>query len=395
MRGGRQAWLVVGAAFTSMFTVGGILYSFGTFIEPMAREFGTGQGLTSVLFAITVFCDFSLGAVTGAVADRMGPRPVVLVGAVAMAAGLALTAVTPRFWLGCVTYSLGVGVGAACGYVPMIAAVGGWFDRRRSLAIGIAVSGVGTGTLVVPPLAALLIEHLGWRSTFLALAAASLVLLVACGVAAEAPPVRPRAARGPGGVVRSRAFALLYASGLATTFAQFLAFVHIVPYAIRLGSAPVAAAGLLSVIGGGSVAGRLALGGAADRLGPVAAFRASLAVMLASYVVWLLAPGYPTLIVFALTLGVGYGGWIALGPSVMAELFGPEGLGGSVGALYTAAAVGALLGPPFAGFVVDATGGYRPAIVTTIALAGAAVLLAALLPTRAPESAPVSPPAPN
>lgn len=381
---------MVGAAFTSMFTVGGILYSFGAFIEPMAREYGTGQGLTSVLFAVTAFCDFTLGAATGAIADRVGPRRVVLAGAVAMAAGLALTAVTPRFWLGCLTYCLGVGVGGACGYVPMIAAVGGWFDRRRSLAIGIAVSGIGMGTLVVPPLAALLVDRFGWRSTFLILAAAGLLLLVACGVVAEAPPDRTRAARGPAGVVRSRAFGLLYVSGLLTAFAQFVAFVHIVPYAIRLGSAPVLAAALLSLIGGGSIAGRVALGGAADRLGPVTVFRASLAIMLVSYVLWLLAPGYPALVVFALALGVGYGGWIAITPSVMAELFGPRSLGASVGALYTAAAVGALLGPPFAGFVVDATGGYRPAIVTTIALSGAAVLVAALLPGRRPAPAPVT-----
>jgi predicted MFS family arabinose efflux permease len=389
MREGRQAWLVVGAAFTSMFTVGGILYSFGAFIEPMAREFGTGQGLTSVLFAVTAFCDFSLGALTGAIADRVGPRRVVLVGAVAMTAGLALTAVAPRFWLGCVTYGLGVGVGAACGYVPMIAAVGGWFDRRRSLAIGIAVSGIGMGTLVVPPVAALLIERVGWRYTFLALGAASLVLLVACGLAAEPAPVRARAARGPGGVVRSRAFGLLYACGLLSTLAQFTAFAHIVPYAIRLGSAPVEAAGLLSLIGGGSIFGRLALGGAADRLGPVTVFRASLVMMLVSYVMWLLAPGYAALTVFALALGIGYGGWIAITPSVMIELFGPDSLGASVGALYTAAAVGALVGPPIAGFVVDATGGYQLAIVTTIALAAGAVLVAAALPGRGPALVPV------
>jgi MFS family permease len=387
MKEGRRAWVVVGAAFASMFVVGGVLYSFGAFFEPMAREFRIGQGLTAVLFSVTGFLVFSLGAVTGAVADRVGPRRVVLVGALAMAAGLALTAVTPRFWLGCVTFGLGVGVGDACAYIPMVAAVGGWFERRRSLAIGIAVSGVGAGTLVVPPVAALLVERLGWRQTFLALAVATLVVLVLCGLAAEAPPVRAPANRGLGRAVRTRAFGLLYVTCLLTAFAQFMAFVHIAPYAIRLGSAPVVAAGLVSIIGGASIAGRLVLGAAADRLGPVTAFRLSLTVILLSYVVWLLAPGYLLLAAFALVFGLGYGGWIALSPSVMAELFGPEGMGGSVGALYTSAAVGALLGPPFAGFVVDATGGYRPAIATAIGLAGAAVLLAARLPSRRPAAA--------
>jgi len=314
----------------------------------------------------------------------VGPRRVVLAGALAMSGGLALTALAPGFWLGCLTYGVGAGVGTACGYVPMVAAVGGWFERRRSLAIGVAVSGIGAGTLVVPPLAALLIERLGWRPAYLALAAASLVVLVACGLAAEPPPVRAPAAGGLGRAVRSRAFALLYATGVLSAFALFVAFVHIVPYALRMGSAPLVAAGLVSVIGVGSVAGRLALGGAADRLGPVTAFRLSLAILLLSYVVWLLAPGYPVLAGFAFALGLGYGGWVALSPSVMAELFGPEGLGGSIGALYTAAGVGALLGPPFAGFVVDATGAYQPAIVTAIGLAAASVLLAGMLPGRRP-----------
>jgi MFS family permease len=388
MTEGRQAWFVVGAAFTSMFTVFGAVYSFGAFFEPMAREFGTGQGLTSVLFAVTAFCYFSLGAVSGAVADRVGPRRVVLVGALAMCAGLALTAVAPRFWLGCLTYGLGVGVGTACGYVPMVAAVGGWFDRRRSLAIGIAVSGIGAGTLAVPPVAAVLIERLGWRQAYLVMAAASLVALAACGLVAAAPPVRAPAAHGLRRVVRTRPFALLYATGLLSGFALFVALVHLVPYAQRMGSGALGAAGLVSVVGAGRVAGRLLLGGAADRLGPVTAFRVSMAILLLSYVLWLVAPGYSLLAGFALALGIGYGGWVALSPSVMATLFGSEGLGGSVGALYTSAGIGALLGPPFAGFVVDVTGGYRPAIMTAIALAAASVLLAVLLPgrgSRAPD----------
>jgi len=386
---GRQAWVVAGAAFTSMFTVFGVVYSFGAFFEPMAREFGTGQGLTSVVFAVTAFCFFGLGAVSGAVADRIGPRRVVLVGAAAMGAGLAATAFAPNLWVGCASYGLGVGVGTACGYVPMVAAVGGWFERRRSLAIGIAVSGIGVGTLAVPPLAALLVQGLGWRRTYLVFAVAGTVVLAACGLAAQAPPVAPPPPRGLGRAVRTRAFGLLYAIGLLSAFALFLALVHLVPYAVRLGADPLAAAGLLSVVGVGSAAGRVALGGAADRLGPVAAFRLSIATLLASYVVWLLAPGYAVLAVFALALGLGYGGWVALSPSVMAELFGPEGLGGSVGALYTSAGVGALLGPPFAGFVVDATGGYRPAILTAVGLAAVAVVLVAMVPARRRSDLPV------
>jgi len=211
---------------------------------------------------------------------------------------------------------------------------------------------------------------------------ATLVLLSACALAAQRPPAGPKSGRHLGRVVRTREFAGLYCSGLLSSFALFLAFVHIVPYAIKLGTAPVAAAGLVSVIGAGSTMGRLGLGGAAERLGAVRMFQVSIGILILSYVVWYLAPGYFALAGFALALGVGYGGWVALSPSVMADLFGWEGLGGSLGLLYTAAGVGALLGPPFAGFLVDATNSYRPAILTAIGLAVAAAVAIVRLPVR-------------
>jgi MFS family permease len=385
----RKAWLVVCAAFVSMFTVFGVVYSFGVFFEPMAHEFGAGNGMTAVIFALTAFSFFLLGAVTGSVADRVGPRRVVLVGSVAMGGGLILTAAVPTIGLGYVTYGLGVGLGTACGYVPMVAAVGGWFERRRALATGIAVSGIGVGTLAVPPMAALLVGQLGWRRTYVVFGLASLLLLAACGLVVQRPPpVVAKTSRRLARSLRTREFARLYCSGLLSSFALFLALVHIVPYAIKMGSTQVVAAGLISVIGVGSAAGRLAFGAVADRIGAVRAFQLSVAILAVSYAVWYLAPGYPALVGFGLMLGLGYGGWVALSPSVMADLFGPEGLGGTLGALYTSAGVGALLGPPFAGFLVDATGSYRPAILTAIGLAvGAAVLLAPLTVRRVTSGA--------
>ena len=379
---GGRPWVVVGAAFVSMFTVFGVVYSFGVFFEPMAREFHTGQGATSVVFAVTAFSFFTLGAVTGPIADRAGPRRVVLFGAVAMSAGLVLTAFAPSIWVGYATYGLGVGVGTACGYVPMVAAVGATFDRRRALAIGVAVSGIGVGTLAVPPVAALLVGPLGWRRTYLVFGAASLLVLATCAGLAGRPPAGPPQRHGGRRALRSREFGLLYASGLCSSFALFLALVHLVPYATRLGIASVPAAGLVSVVGVGSAGGRVVLGGLAERLGAVRTFQVSIGLLLISYVAWYLAPGYAALAAFALALGVGYGGWVALSPSVLAELFGAAGLGGSLGLLYTSAGVGALLGPPFAGFLVDATGTYRPAILAAIALAGAAVVTSARLPVR-------------
>src|SRR5262249_58653227 len=108
-----------------MFAVFGVVYSFGVFFDPMAREFGTGRGLTSVVFAVTAFLFFVLGAMTGPVADRIGPRRVVLVGAGATGGGLILTAAVPSIWLGYLTFGAGGRPGTAFRLVPLGAA------RRR------------------------------------------------------------------------------------------------------------------------------------------------------------------------------------------------------------------------------------------------------------------------
>ena len=366
-----------------MFTVFGIVYSFGAFFGPMAREFHSGAGATALVFSVTAFLYFGLGVVSGGLADRVGPRKVVFAGAVVMGAGLLLTAVVPSIELGYVTYGLGVGIGTACGYVPMVGAAGGWFQQRRGLAIGVAVSGIGLGTLFVPPLAATLIAAHGWRTTYAIFGVASFLILTACAAAASRPATLPPAGSlRLGQAIHTREFALLYASALLFSFSLFIFFVHLVPDAEASGIDVPRATGLIAIIGAGSFLGRIALGWLAGRLGSVRTFQGALAMMSASYVIWLLGAGYEGLVVFAFLMGFGYGGWVALSASVAADLFGPEGLSGTLGALYTSAAIGALIGPPAAGFVKDATGTYRLAIAAAMVLAVASLL--AILPLRPP-----------
>jgi MFS family permease len=360
-----RAWVTVGAAFVAMAAVFGVAYSFGAFFAPMAAEFGTGSGATSLVFSITACCWFLLGSVSGRAVDRFGPRPVLLVGAVALAGGLLVTSVAQQLWVGFVGYGLGVGVAVACGYVPMVAVVGGWFDRYRALAVGVAVAGIGVGTLAGAPLAATLIAEYGWRQAHMLLGIGGSLLLVVGAMVARRPPEptgdEPRALRD---VVRSGEFRAMYVATLLASVALFVPFVFLPTAAVAEGVSPVAAATLIGVIGVASVVGRLAIGALADRVGRVRMFQACFAILATSFVIWLVGASWPWLLAFAVVLGTGYGGWIALQPTVLAELFGVRGLGGLVGLVYTGGGIGALVGPPLAGLLVDATGGYRWAIAT-------------------------------
>ncbi|MDX1619355.1 MAG: MFS transporter [Nitriliruptorales bacterium] len=374
------------AGFIATFTVFGVAYSFGPFFGPMAEEFGSGSGATSAVFSITACLYFLLGAISGRATDRFGPRPVLLVGAVALGVGLAATATVDELWIGYVTYGLGVGVAVACGYVPMLAVVGAWFEEKRSLALGVTVAGVGVGTLTVAPLAGALISRIGWRSTYVVFAIGGAVLLLLAAAVVRRPAETGEQPQLPlGRAARTTAFASLYGSGLLLSLALFVPFVFLPPFAEARGVSKVAAAALVGVIGGTSVIGRLLLGAVGDRLGRIRTYQACFFLVAASFPIWLATDRYLWLVVFAVVLGFGYGGFIALNPAVVAELFGVRGLGGLIGALYTSAAIGALIGPPAAGFVIDRTGGYDTAILGAFTLS--ALSFVALLPLSRPEAA--------
>jgi MFS family permease len=129
--------------------------------------------------------------------------------------------------------------------------------------------------------------------------------------------------------------------------------------------------------------GRVGLGTLADRVGLIRLYQAAVLALGLSYFIWFAAHGYAMLVLFALAMGASYGGYVALNPSVVAELFGVAGMGVVLGTLYTSIAATALFGPPIVGAIIDRTGSYQLGILFTIAttLAGFLVLLA-LRPRR-------------
>lgn len=368
---------MVVAAAAAMFTVFGVGYSFAAFFESITDEFDTGSGATATVFGITIALSFFLGPFTGAFCDRIGPKRVLRVGAIMLFAGLLLTTVVPHIALAYAAYGIGVGTAIACGYVPMVAVVGGWFDRARALALGVAVAGIGLGTLVGSPLAAALIAAIGWRAAFVVFAVGgATVLLIASVVIDVGPASEPSPQRRPlRELWNIRAFRTLYLSMASTAFGLFVPFVFIAKYAQERGTGDVAAAVLVGLIGGASIGGRVALGVLATRTGTARLFRLTFAVMALSQLLWLFSNGnYVVLVVFTVIYGTGYGGFIALSPAVAAARFGLKGLGGVLGTWYTAAAFGALLGPPFAGELIDRFG-FGSAIVAVMVAIGCGWLL--------------------
>lgn len=367
-----RAWLIVAATFISTFTGFGLIYSFGAFFDSMAREFGTGRAATAFMLALTSAIYFLLGMITGRLGDRVGPRPLLITSAVTLASGMIATSKVDSIYAGYATYGLGLGIAIACAYVPMVAFVGGWFVRRRTAAIGVAVSGIGIGTLFVAPLSQTLIERYGWRQSFVILGIGGAILMLVAAAIAKAPPLQAheQTGRSVAQLIRDRSFISLYLSGVLIGIAILVPFVFIKNYAVGRGIDARAAALLVGLIGASSVIGRLGLGALGSRFDPVGLLKLSFIMQTLSYLLWLFAgSSYLLLVLFAITMGVGYGGFIALMPAAAASIFGAVGLGNTLGFLYTSAAVGGLIGPTLVGAVIDATS-YSVGISVLIVVTG-------------------------
>ncbi len=394
-------WVVVVATHLVLLLGFGAAYSFTTFFAALQNEFSASRGDVSLIFSLAGFLYFALGIVSGPLADRYGSRWVVAAGMLFIAIGLLAASQSTTVIQVYIAYGLGVGLGIGFAYVPSVGAVQRWFDRRRGMASGFAVSGIGLGTLGGPLVAEMLIGGFDWRTAYLIIGLSVLIVgglsayLIhgtpyARGLAPDGIPLNQSgtgqqegtpSAHLDGASVRqalqSKPFILLYLGFFLVSVGLFIPFVHLVPYVQDAGLDRNVGVFLMALVGIGSTAGRFLLGGVADKFGR----RPSLAVAFAGTglmcLFWLVSDSVITLSIFALVFGTCYGWFVALAPAVVADYFGFRNVSGLIGMLYSSVAVGTLVGPWLAGVSFDLLGTYTlPIVVSAVAaLLGAAVIV--------------------
>jgi predicted MFS family arabinose efflux permease len=359
-------------------------------IVPLEREFGWSRATISLAISVNLLLYGLSGPFAAGLINRYGPRRVLTLSALLMAAGTLLTAFMTRPWELFVLWG-GV-VGAGTGLIAIVlgtTVVQRWFFTNRGLALGVLTASTATGQLLFLPVLARLVVHSGWRSAVLAVAAAALAIaplafmlmrdrprdkgLVALGLArepaeAETPALNPLAAafgalREAG---RTRQFWVLAGSfficGAST---NGLVGTHLVPACMDHGMPEVQAAGLLAVMGIFDLLGTTASGWLSDRLDnrlllfTYYALR-GLALMYLPYA--LISQGHG-LSVFTVFYGLD---WIATVPPTVAlarAAFGPAKVALVFGWIMAAHQMGAALAATFAGAVRTASGSYDRAFL--------------------------------
>ncbi|MGH7393659.1 MAG: MFS transporter, partial [Candidatus Rokuibacteriota bacterium] len=176
------AWIVLAALALCMMAASGLRSVFGVYIKPMEAEFGWTRGALSGAAAFSLLLLGAVGPFIGRLADRWGPRRVVVVSLLIAGVGSITAAAIQQLWHLYLTVGLLLTAGA--GGVAMstgAAMVARWFERRRGLALGLVGGSMSAGQLVVFPLATALTLWFGWRASFFWLGVALLVLVLPVG----------------------------------------------------------------------------------------------------------------------------------------------------------------------------------------------------------------------
>lgn len=376
----------------------GTFYTFGIFFKPLSGDFEWTRAMTAAAFTINGILFGVIDIAVGKLNDRFGPRVVVTASALFLGLGYILMSQIDAIWQFYLFYGVIVAIGMGGSYIPLVSTVARWFVKRRGLMTGIVVSGIGIGTMLIPPIAAQLIKNSDWSTSYLIVGSIALVFITLAAQFLRRDPAQkgqmPYGAdklkmdsleTGAGGyslsqAIRTREFWILCALFFIFLFCINTIMVHIAVHATDLKYSETEAASIVAAIGGVSILGRLAFGILADRLGTKLVTIISLIVLTAS-LFWLqFASELWMLYLFAVIFGFGYGGLVTLASPLAADLFGLSSHGIILGIAFFFGSVGQAAGPLLAGRMYD-TIGYQPAFLACSILGIISIILALLMRT--------------
>ena len=374
MRASARRWLVVLALFVVTYGISTPLAAYGVFLPVLAETFGWSRGAIATALSINLLLGGVAGFVIGALADRHGPRVMLVVTVALAGTAFALVAAVNGLWQLYLFVGLLGGVGMSSFYLLAAATVSHWFDERRGLALALVLVGFNLGYISAGPLAAWLIQTVGWRPAYALLGSGCglITLLAALTVRLPRPaeatqlrrPVAGGASRAAGPSVTLRAALAdprqwyLNVSWFLLGGLALMLSVHVVPFARDLGIGLASASLALTAYGVGSVTGRVGAGFISDRLGVFTMIRIGYVLQIVALSALLWVSSREALMAALVLFGVGFAAADTMITRVIADVFGLRAIGAIMGVLTLGWRCGAALGPAIAGFVYDATGSY-------------------------------------
>ena len=387
-------WVVVAVAFITMGIGVNSRTAFSLLFPPILDEFGWSRGTLAATFSIGFILSAFITPAIGILMDRTGPRVVVPTGAILVSVGLitATYCIVPWHFYSTLGV-LVVGGSIFMSYIGHTLFLPNWFKRRRGLALGLAFSGVGIGSVTIFPWMQHSIDTDGWRTSCWTLALIILIVVVPLNVLFQRHrpesigllpdgDAKPATSNKHGSTnvdkavidrawvetewtlvkaIQTSRYWWLIVSFMAGLYVWYAVQVHQTRYLIDIGISAETAAFALGIVGLTGVAGQICVGHLSDRVGREWAYTLALSGFLATYGCLYILQQWPE--IWLVYLMVGLQGFIGYGTSTVfaaipADLFAGKQYGIIFGTLATAASIGAAVGPWLTGLSYDIQGNY-------------------------------------
>ncbi len=369
----------------------GFLYAWSVFKKAIVADWGWTHSQANAPYTVAIVMWAVALLAAGVIQDRIGPRRVIQIGVFLVGSGIAASAffTSPAALVLTVGVVVATGIGFTYGCVTPMAMK--WFHpTRKGLVSGITVGGFGIAAVYYAPLAGALIRSMGVSRSFLAIGIGILAVGLplsfyvnnppagfAAGTPAAAKPGRPRLHAHDytwRQMLRTPAFYRLWFMFALSSSAGVMMIGHLASIAsVQTGMANTAL--VVSLLAVSNASGRIFGGMLSDRIGRRATMLLVFGTQLANMLLFPLYTSYALIVLGTVVAGFSYGALMSTFPSITSDNWGMKGYGANYGVMYTAWGVSGVVGPLIAGFVVDATGGYRLAFLVSAALLGVAIAL--------------------
>jgi MFS family permease len=377
------------------------MWSIIVILPAVEAEFGVDRATATLPYTLTM-AGFALGNwVIGRWVDRFGAARVLATAALILAVSFAGAAAAPNIATVSALQFV-VGFATAASFGPLIADVSQWFLRRRGIAVAIIASGNYLSGAFWPLVLADVLAGPGWRTAYLIIAVAALVVMLPLTYALRKPlPEEAMEASTAAAALKAKSTGipqntllwLLALAGIGCCVAMAMPQVHIVAYCVDLGYGPAVGAEMLSLMLMGGVASRLISGMLADKLGGVLTLLIGSTLQMIALFLYLPTSGLAPLYIVSLIFGLSQGGIVPSYAIIVREYLPPKEAGAKVGFVIMATIVGMALGGWMSGWIYDLTGSYQLAFINGIAFNALNVAVMVLILIRSRPRNPGTPPA--
>ncbi len=393
-------WVIVGISFITLGVAFGIWYSYSVFFLAIREDFGWSRAAASSIFSVFLFCHALMGLVAGYLQDRFGPRMVIPFGALLLAVSLLITSQAQKLWHFYLTYGILAGTGISLiGFTSHSAFLPKWFERKRGLAVGMAMAGIGVGILILIPLIEKFIALYGWRSTYQYTAICVLILIAPLNlifsrkspndlnllpdgdnpITSDNPQTASRTIKVINPLWADQDWTLQKALGtkrfwyltgafFCIAFANQSTLLHSVSAMVDIGLNRSTAAYYFGLLGISGSAGKILFGYLSDLSGRECA--STIGVIVSSLGIICLINADLAIaflpIMFAFLFGFGYGSAAPLLPSIGADIFMGKAFGLIFAMVAIGGGIGGAIGSYISGWLHDISGSYSAAFSISI-----------------------------